>query len=86
MHIRLTQDDLCKKNPDRSNHGLRPLLRHSALKLEFTNLAPPCKLVHVEGDAEVENAEGRKLGNYLIQEDRWISGRPVYQLVDSHRQ
>ena len=31
MHIRLTQDDLCKKIPDRSNHGLRPLLRHSAM-------------------------------------------------------
>ena len=33
MHIRLTQDDLCKKIPDRSDHGLRPLLRHSVLHL-----------------------------------------------------
>jgi len=52
--------------------------------LEFTNLASlkPCKLVRVEGDAEVEDAQGSKLGDYKIQEDRWTSGRQVYQLVN----
>ena len=54
------------------------------LTLEFTNLASlkPCKLVRVEGDTEVEEAQGSKLGDFRIQEDRWSSGRPVYQLVN----
>ena len=51
MHIRLTRDDFCKKIPLTCDHGLRPLLRHSARGLVF--LLGSClfswQLPHING-------------------------------------
>ena len=52
----------------------------STLAFEFASLPTPCQLVEVEGDADVRKHYANSLGNYRIQENRWSSGRPVYQL------
>ena len=59
----------------------------STLSLGFTSLARICRLVRVEGDAEVKNSQAaRVLGDYKIQETRWSCGRPVYRLINSERE
>ena len=60
----------------------------ATLTLEFGSLPPPCHLLRVEGDAEVEKVQIRDgflyselFGDYRIQRNSWSSGRPVYKLI-----
>ena len=54
----------------------------TTLVLEFSSLNP-CRLVRVDGDAEVKRLHSSSLGDYALQIGRWSSGRPVYQLINS---
>ena len=54
----------------------------TTLVLEFSSLNP-CRLVRVDGDAEVKRLHSSSLGDYVLQIGRWSAGRPVYQLINS---
>ena len=54
----------------------------TTLRLEFSTLSP-CRMIRVEGDAEVSAHHSRSMGDYRFQMNRWSSGRPVYKLVNS---
>ena len=54
----------------------------TTLALEFSSLNP-CRLVRVDGDAEVKRARSFSMGDYALQIGRWSCGRPVYQLINS---
>jgi len=49
------------------------------LKLEYTTLSSPCRLVRVAGSGSVLSAQWNTMGIYRLQEGRWSSGRPVYK-------
>merc|ERR1712107_873209 len=49
------------------------------LKLDYTTLPSPCKLVRVEGSGRVLNYQSSLMGDYRLQEGRWSEGRPVYK-------
>ena len=51
----------------------------TTFELEYSSLAP-CPLVKVEAYGEVRKYISHKMGNYSILENRWSSGRPVYQI------
>ena len=60
----------------------------ATLTLEFASLPPPCHLLRVEGDAEVEKVQiedgflySELFGDYRIQRNSWSRGRPVYKLI-----
>jgi len=53
----------------------------TTLFLEFNSLSP-CKLLSVEGDADIKRYQPNNiLGNYKIETNRWSVGRPIYKLV-----
>jgi len=49
------------------------------LKLDYTTLSSPCKLVRVAGSGDVLNHQSSRMGDYRLQEGRWSEGRPVYK-------
>ena len=56
----------------------------TTLALEFSSLSP-CQVIQVDADEEVRNYVGHKMGNYSHQEERWSSGKPVYQKTHSEQ-
>ena len=56
----------------------------NTLALEFSSLSP-CQVIQVEADEEVRKYIGQQMGNYSHQEERWSSGKPVYQKTNSEQ-
>ena len=55
------------------------------LALEFSSLSP-CQVIQVEADEEVRKYTGQILGKYMLLEERWSSGKPVYQKTNSEQE
>jgi len=53
----------------------------TSLTLEFTTLSPICKLVRVAGEGDVVEEQDLSLGDYRLEEGRWIEGRPIFKKV-----